>query len=199
MGIVEKFHEKHVFSRRTRVLAQHIANMLPENARVLDVGCGDGTIDSYIRNKRPDIDIEGIDVMLRPMTHIPVSLFDGNRIPFDDDSFDTVLFVDVLHHTEEPSVLLGEARRVARRAIVLKDHTRNGFMAGYTLRIMDWVGNAHHNVVLPYNYWSEGQWLSAFESLGLNIEKWSSKLDLYPWPASLIFERSLHFVARLAP
>jgi 2-polyprenyl-3-methyl-5-hydroxy-6-metoxy-1,4-benzoquinol methylase len=35
-------------------------------------------------------------------------------------SFDVVMFVDVLHHTKDPMVLLREARRVARRAIVVK-------------------------------------------------------------------------------
>lgn len=198
MSIIGKIHGKHVFSRRTRVLSRNIASLIPENAYVLDVGCGDGTIDRYIKDKRPDVHIEGIDVMLRPTTQIPVRTFDGNKIPFDDNSFDTVLFVDVLHHTEEPAVLLAEAQRVARQAIILKDHTRNGFAAGHTLRIMDWVGNAHHDVVLPYNYWSEKQWRAAFDSLDLKIEKWSKKLDLYAWPASWLFDRSLHFVARLS-
>ena len=199
MGIIENFHEKHIFSRRTKVLARHISTLIPDNAHVLDVGCGDGTIDSFIKEKRSDVCIEGIDVKVRQTTQIPVKLFDGSRIPFNDNSFDTVLFVDVLHHTEEPAVLLAEAQRVARQAIVLKDHTRKGFVAEHTLRAMDWVGNAHHDVVLPYNYWSERQWRITFDSLGLDIEKWSSRLGLYPWPASLIFERSLHFIARLAP
>ena len=199
MGIIEKFHENHVFSRRTEVLARHITMLIPDNAHVLDVGCGDGTIDSYITKMRPDVQIEGIDVMVRPTTQIPVKSFDGTKIPFNENSFDVVLFIDVLHHTIEPAVLLTEAKRVARQAIVLKDHTRNGFAAESTLKIMDWVGNAHHDVVLPYNYWSEQQWQTAFDSLGLNIEKWLSELGLYPWPASLLFERSLHFIARLAP
>lgn len=197
MNIINDIHEKHVFSHRTKVLAQHIATLIPDQAHVLDVGCGDGIIDSHLKESRPDIRIEGIDVMRRPKTHIPVGLFDGTNIPSDDGSFDTVLFTDVLHHTEEPALLLAEAKRVARKTIIIKDHTRKGFAAELTLRFMDWVGNAHHNVVLPYNYWSEQQWRSAFHSLELNIEKWFSKIGLYPWPASLLFERSLHFIARV--
>jgi len=93
---------------------------------------------------------------------------------------------------------LREAKRVARRAIVLKDHTADGALADLILRFMDWVGNAHHNVILPYNYWSEQRWRTAFAELGLGIEQWQSTLGLYPWPASLVFERGLHFVTRLA-
>src|SRR5689334_3260350 len=74
-------------------------------AKVLDVGCGDGTIDALIQQKRPDVSIRGVDVLLRPATRIPVDLFDGKKFPFDDGSFDTCLFVDVLHHTTDPLIL----------------------------------------------------------------------------------------------
>jgi ubiquinone/menaquinone biosynthesis C-methylase UbiE len=50
------------------------------------------------------------------------------------------MFVYVLHHTNDPEVLLREAQRVALKAVVLKDHTRNGLLAYTTLRFMDWVG-----------------------------------------------------------
>lgn len=125
--------------------------------------------------------------------------FDGHRIPFDDNSFDVVMFVDVLHHTDDPHILLTEAQRVAKQAIVLKDHLRDGLLAGPTLRLMDWFGNAHHGVVLPYNYWTEQRWRDSFAGLGMTIEHWITQVGLYAWPASLLFDRQLHFVARLKP
>ncbi len=63
---------------------------------------------------------------------------------------------------------------------------------------MDWVGNAHHGVVLPYNYWSGAQWRNAFATIGLKPQAHRKALGLYPFPASLVFERNLHFVSRLA-
>ena len=66
--------------------------------------------------QRPDLEITGVDVLVRPKNHIPVQLFDGRQLPFPDQSFDAVMFVDVLHHTDDPSVLLREAKRVARKA-----------------------------------------------------------------------------------
>jgi SAM-dependent methyltransferase len=180
------------------VLAREIAVALPERCNtVLDVGCGDGSIGARIIRDRPNLAITGVDVLIRPMTHIPVRKFDGVHLPFDDKSIDAVIFADVLHHTVDPAILLNEARRVARTAIVLKDHMRDGVLAYATLRFMDWVGNAHHNVVLPYNYWSRSQWMQAFENLGLGVEQWNENLGLYPVPASWVFERKLHFVARL--
>ena len=162
MSVVSCLHESLVFDRRTRILGAHLAGLLPTGAEVLDVGCGDGLIDRLIGDERPDLEIVGIDPIVRRHTHIPVSAFDGTRIPFADDSFDVVMFVDVLHHADRPEALLREARRVARRAVVLKDHTRDGVLAGTTLRLMDWVGNAPHGIPLPYNYWSPLESFSSF-------------------------------------
>jgi hypothetical protein len=94
-------------------------------------------------------------------------------------------------------VLLREAARVARRAIVIKDHTLTGFLAGPTLRFMDWIGNARHGVELPYNYWTLKRWKAAFTELGVAVDVWITDVGLYPWPADLAFGRSLHFITRL--
>ncbi|MCK5536763.1 MAG: class I SAM-dependent methyltransferase [Bacteroidales bacterium] len=178
------------------MLAENIASLLPKNTQILDVGCGDGSLDSLII-KQQQVNIKGIDVLLRKQTHIPVKLFDGTTIPYEDNSFDTVVFVDVLHHTESPQVLLKEAKRVARFSIILKDHLTDGLFATSTLRFMDWVGNAHHGVVLPYNYYSKHQWNNTFEKLGLTIANWKSNLNLYPLPSHWFFDRNLHFIAKL--
>lgn len=194
-GVIGAVHDRFIFSRRTRVLADHLASLIPSGSRVLDVGCGDGTIDRLIKERQPDIKIEGIDPLLRPKVHIPVRPFDGETIPYPDRSFDVVMFVDVLHHTRDPLILLREAVRVAP-IIVIKDHFREGLFAQGTLRLMDWVGNAHHGVALPYNYWDRMQWTQAFGELGLLPEREVSPA-LYPIPFSWIFGRNLHFIARL--
>jgi SAM-dependent methyltransferase len=199
MTAIGKLHRNLIFGRRTRVLSKALAQLLPTRVRVLDVGCGDGTIDRLIMEARPDVHIEGIDVLVRPQTDIQVTRFDGHRIPFADASFDVVMFVDVLHHTADPAVLLQEATRIARRFVVLKDHTRDGLLANATLRLMDWVGNAHHRVVLPYNYLSKAQWDTVLARCKLRVDTWVCSLGLYPFPASLAFDRRLHFVARLQP
>lgn len=194
---LNRFHGAHVHSRRTRILTAHVAPLLPNGARVLDIGCGDGLISHLIMQRRPDVTIEGIDVLARPGAHIPVRKFDGGAVPQEDGSFDVVLLLDVLHHTEDPMVLLAEAARVSRGYVILKDHRVSGAFAGPTLRFMDWVGNAHHDVVLPYNYWRPEQWAVSFAKLGLDPEFSTTEVGLYPAPASWIFGRKLHFIAQL--
>jgi SAM-dependent methyltransferase len=171
--------------------------MTPPDSDVLDVGCGDGQIGVLMQAERPDLTVSGIDIAVRDDTHIPVRTFDGSSIPYEDRSVDVVMLVDVLHHAEEPRRLLGEAARVARRAIVLKDVTPLGPLSDATLRFMDWVGNARHGVPLPYGFWSQGEWRSAFAGLGLSVEETRRRLGLYPFPANLLFEKRMHFIVRL--
>lgn len=198
MSLVDQIHGGYVHNRRCRVLSEAIARLIPQNARVLDVGCGDGLISKIIRDQRSDINIEGVDVLVRPDAHIEVKHFDGTHLPYPDRSFDAVTFIDVLHHTEDPSVLIAEAARVTRNVVIFKDHRRNGFLAGPTLHFMDWVGNARHGVSIPANYWPEKRWLDAFQRLGLTVKSWTTDVALYPEWASWIFGRSLHFVASVA-
>jgi SAM-dependent methyltransferase len=191
-------HEKMIYGRRVEILARHLSEFTPDNSTVLDVGCGDGLLANLVEQRCPGVATRGIDIFVRPKTHIPVLEFDGERIPYPDKSHDVVRFVDVLHHTPNPVTLLAEAKRVARKHIIIKDHNRNGLFANQTLKLMDYAGNAHHGVVLPYNYWSRKQWAGAFAQLGLREEERIDNLGLYLQPLSLFFDRNLHFVVKLS-
>jgi SAM-dependent methyltransferase len=198
MSLLDQVHETRVRGRRVDRLVAHVAPLLPADGRVLDVGCGDGRIARALLQLRGDVSLRGLDVLVRPETAIPVARFDGRTFPYDAGAFDAVLFVDVLHHAEDGLALLREAARVASRAVILKDHCADGLLAVPTLRFMDEIGNRRHGVASPGNYWPEARWRAAFDALGLVVETWLPRLRLYPWPASLVFDRRLHFVARLA-
>ena len=197
MNIVEQIHEKYVYGRRIRVLCENLAQLIPQNVLLLDVGCGDGFLAARLMQRRPDISIKGIDVLLRDKVHIPVTVYDCVNLPYKDSSFDAVMFVDVLHHTEDPEHLLSEGMRVARKSIIIKDHLLSGILAGPTLRFMDNIGNVRHGVCLVYNYWTREKWMRTIASLGMSIDKWQERLGIYPWPTTMIFDRSLHFVCTL--
>jgi SAM-dependent methyltransferase len=192
-------HDRGILHRRVTALASVIAPLLPKNGRVLDVGCGDGLLDVALLALRPDLRIEGVDVLVRPGTPIAVREFDGSHLPFKNDEFDSALAVDVFHHAADPDALMAEMRRVTGGRLVIKDHLEHGLPSKLVLRAMDWVGNSRHGVRLPFNYWSEPEWRSTWDAVGVRPTSILRHLGLYPFPLSLIFERDLHFVARLEP
>lgn len=199
-AVFNRAHDKVIFRRRTEVLASWLVDLFPAEAtRLLDVGSGDGTIAALVRDRRPGTEVEGVDVLIRPRTLIPVQAFDGRTLPFSDGEVDVVTLIDVLHHVDDPDELLGECLRVSRHGVIIKDHFRQGPLAHRRLALMDWVGNRGHGVRLPYGYLSPQEWTELYGRLGTRIERVETSLGLYPAPVRPLFEDGLHFVARLAP
>lgn len=193
-------HERAVFRHRAKALALHLAELLPPGiAELLDCGSGDGTLGALVAGQRPEIAVVGLEVHARPTSAIPVSLFDGRRIPLNDRSTDAVMLIDVLHHAEDPHLLLREAARVARRAVLVKDHLTDAWLGNVRLRAMDWVGNVGHGVALRYEYWSRQQWQSAFSDAGLVVREQRENLGIYPAALDWLLERNLHFMAMAEP
>lgn len=197
LGILSNVHEHLVLGRRLRTLAQQAQDMMPETGSVLDVGCGNGVISRLIMQHKPGLKIKGIDVLARPSCDIDMQTYDGSNFPFPDNSHDVVIFMDVLHHTDNQLQLLQEAMRVARVAVIIKDHLCQNRYAERVLAFMDWVGNRAHGVSLPYNYWSSQQWSEAWRQLGVQPDIYNTKLGIYPWFIHPLFESGLHFMARL--
>jgi methionine biosynthesis protein MetW len=102
------------------VIAEHV----PAGARVLDVGCGDGTLMAALRDRR-GIDARGIelspeDVELCVSKGLSVIQGDANRdLPqYPDDAFDYAILSQTLQTAERPDLMLDQLLRVGRQAFV---------------------------------------------------------------------------------
>lgn len=199
MGLIAPIHAKYVHGRRVKTLAKHLAALIPQQASVLDVGSGDGKLARLLLDIRPDLQLQGVDIMVRPQTQIPVIAYDGTHLPLEDHSVDVVTIIDVLHHTDDPLITMREALRVAKQAVLIKDHTCSGLFGRPILEFMDWVGNARHGVAIPGNYWTLQQWNDVFVQLGTSTTSWKTDLGLYPWWANWLFGYGLHFITSLTP
>jgi 2-polyprenyl-3-methyl-5-hydroxy-6-metoxy-1,4-benzoquinol methylase len=102
--------------------------------RVLDVGCGTGSLClGLTRSVRQIVAIDIAPNMISVATskaarlsisNIDFRLADGYCLPFDDGGFDAVVLANVLHMVKEPRLLLAEAFRLVRpggRLITLTD------------------------------------------------------------------------------
>lgn len=195
--LLGRAHGQLVHKRRIAVLGQRLATMLPASSTLLDVGCGDGAIASIVSQSINGLTVSGAEYAPRPDCAIPCVGFDGVHLPFPDQSFDGCLFVDVLHHSEDPLVILRDASRVCRDFILIKDHFAENTLDHMTLRFMDWVGNRPHGVILPYTYLSEQEWHKLYRNAGLIELQVEREIPLYPVPFSFVFGRTLHFIALL--
>lgn len=83
-----------------------------KEARVLDVGAGEGALVDRLRQR--GLDVQGVDVAFESST---VKKADLLALPFEDESFDVALCLDVLEHVallDQPKAL-SEISRVLRR------------------------------------------------------------------------------------
>lgn len=96
-------------------LAHNVASVAPyiaAGSSVLDVGAWDGLLGEALI-QRLSCRVLGVDVVDRNQGRIPFRLFDGDRLPVaEDERFDVVLLLYVLHHAADDLALLREARRV---------------------------------------------------------------------------------------
>ena len=86
---------------------------------ILDVGCGEGITTKRATRTFPDARVRGLDYMERNveicLQHgLCVDLGDVYEIPASNESFDAVIFMEVLEHLDRPEGALAEIRRVLR-------------------------------------------------------------------------------------
>lgn len=82
---------------------------LPQGARVLDFGCGEGKILNTLKIWRPDLALFGVDIQRPLNSHNQVfsfELLEEGKVPFEAQRYDAVLALDVIEHVPEPAQTL---------------------------------------------------------------------------------------------
>ncbi len=94
-----------------------------KSGTVLDLGCGDGLFMTLLREKNVNtfgLDISEVAVNICREKKLAAQVFDftSNELPYQEQSFDHVVMLDVLEHLYQPEKLLAEAARVAKEDII---------------------------------------------------------------------------------
>ena len=101
-----------------------IADLIENNTRVLDVGCGDGTLIEFLKNNKK-IDIRGIEISKNNVQQCigkGLTVIEGDAekdlSQFPDGSFDFVILSQTLQAFLNPEKVISELLRVGKKAIV---------------------------------------------------------------------------------
>ena len=101
-----------------------ISDLLPNNSRVLDVGCGDGTLMKFL-SKEKNIDVRGLELNeenVKTCISKGLSVIEGNAEnelgQFPDKSFDFVILSQTLQAFYKPVTVLDQLLRIGKASIV---------------------------------------------------------------------------------
>jgi len=116
---------KSTSSQNLRADLAIISQWIKADSNVLDLGCGDGTLLSYLREQG---NIKGYGLEINPynieacieknLNVIQANLNNGLKAYFTENRFDYVIMSQTLQATDQPDLLIEEMLRVGREGIV---------------------------------------------------------------------------------
>ncbi len=134
-----------------------IVNNIEKGSRVLDLGCGNGDLLAILKKERNIIQSQGIEINEKAIYECVakgVSVFHGDLDTglddYADNSFDYVILNQTFQQVKKPDIVLQEALRIGRKAIV-------GFpnFANITARLQLAIrGRAPITKSLPYEWFN---------------------------------------------
>ncbi len=195
---VQQFENTRWANDDQKICFRHkVALDMISQGNVLDLGSGDGLFLSLLKQR--GIEGEGLDISEEGAVKarakgLTVSLFDFNDpIPFKDNTFDTVVMLDVLEHVYAPEALLKEAVRVSKKTVIIGVPNFNSLPA----RLQTLYGEVPENnrPNKGHIYWFNHDVLvSMIHACGLSIIAVESNTILERLPVVGVFTRFLAFV-----
>lgn len=174
-----------VMMRKAEIVWKKIGPFMT-GKKVLDVGMGSGSITYFLKKKGYDttsVDVQDLSIYedLKPV------IYDGQKLPFADNSFDTAVIIHVLHHCSDGIQVLQEVKRVAKRVIFIEDTYRNRF-EWLIISVSDAVNNGE---LWFHTYRTVKQWREIIKN-----NKWTQvhESDWSEWAVAAIYGRYCMFV-----
>ena len=147
--------------------AIEVADLIPPDTRLLDVGCGNGFVAHHL-NALLATRVTGVDLGGATSARIKYLRYDGTQLPAGDDSYDGVLLSYVLHHVQDIHLVLNEVCRVLRKdglVVIYEDVPQNWWdnVPCFTHDLM-WRGRTG-----PCTFRRRPEWMDLFDSYGFEV------------------------------
>jgi SAM-dependent methyltransferase len=155
------------------------------NGGLIDIGAGRCLIARELQKKK-GVRATCVDVTNLNETSLALIVYNGKRLPFKDDSFDSALIAYVLHHCENQIGIIKEAARVCKGNIIIFEDTK----VGTVTKMMDFLANRFRGIETPFLFHNEVGWRRIFKSLNLevvSVRKDVEKEWFYPFVEHTMF------------
>lgn len=162
-----------IFKKRTNIIVNLFEEFIEKEEKILDIGAGPGWIGKEIQ-KRKKTKVLLLDIIDFNQTDLKLVLYDGQNMPFQENSFDTSLLIFTLHHCKDPLRVLKEAKRVTKRKIIIAEDVPTHFLNKILLYFWDVVFSLLSLVKPPgesiyFNFKDASGWKKIFDGLGLKL------------------------------
>lgn len=176
-----------ILKARAKDLAGMVSPYLKKDELILDIGPASCTVTEALIDQGLRVfplDVENFSIVDKVLP----TLYDGDRMPFKEDQFDTSLILFVLHHTPDPAKVLAEAKRVSKKIIILEDIVTSPAHKSLTA-VLDSLMNLEF-YDQPHTNKSDKEWRTVFENLGLKL------LTQEYMSSTIIMRHALYFLEK---
>ena len=181
-----------VYKVRSRLEARRSLSRcrnLPDNARILDFGCGDGFHLSLLREYgKKNWTLEGIDLDRRAIkaatqSGLKVHLGSVEEIDLPNENYDLIFMIQTIEHVEKPDAVLNAIHKLLRKGgqlVIVTDNT--GSIDFKFFRRHHWGG---YHFPRHWNLFNRHSLTKLAENTGFEIEDFTTIVSPVNWVYSI--------------
>jgi SAM-dependent methyltransferase len=179
IGQIVRHKEDEALTHRAEIIYGEIKTFF-KGESLLDIGCGNGLISSLARSHFQRVQLTDVVEYVPKGLNLPFKVYkEGHALP-TNDSYDTVLLLTVLHHSNDPIELLKLAYGATNKRLIIIESVVGVHRVEPQLKydlveltdedqiayaaFVDWFYNRvlHDDVPVPYNFTVVEKWQSLF-------------------------------------